>query len=386
MIRNQGISIQNNRKISTIFLSIFFVIVFMISLTIDIYARRDFEKEEKIGRKMSERIEKEYDLIEDKENLEKVEQIGEHLKNISDLQEINYKFYIIDKKGPNAFALPGGYIYLTADLFEYVHSEDELAAIIAHEMGHIIHQHSIKQMKDNRKLKLVELFTLLLTGDPVLGALSELTSITLLNTYRREYEEEADLSAIEILNRSSSYHPVALLTYFERVGSEYLLKPDQNLGIFQTHPDVNERISKVKKYLKENDIEINRRLTTNYLSVDGRIQEYEKMMVAQIFINNEKIFSFRGIEEELLQQKMIEVLDKLNHSLRLDLESYEVMVSTNKEQGTLRIGSEKIVSLSPKEVDFGNIGVTEVLEEAKKRISKILWHLKLKLPVLLAKG
>ncbi len=385
MIIKRGILIKNHRIITTIYPGIFILIILITSLTVDIYAQRDFEKEEAIGRKMAERIEKQYDLIEDRGNLAKVERIGKHLKNISGFQKINYKFHIIDREGPNAFAFPGGFIYLTADLFDYVHSDDELAAIIAHEMGHIIHQHSIKQMKDNRKLKVVELFTILLTGDPALGALSELTSITLLNAYRREYEEEADLSAIEMLNKSTSYHPVALLTYFERVGSEYLLKPDQNLGIFQTHPDVNDRINKVKRYLRENNIEINRRLTTNYLSVDGKLQLHDGTKIAQIYINDEEIFCFTGIEEETLQEKMTEVLKKLDQFLRLDLEPYEVMVYSDEKQSTLRIGSEKIISLSLEEVGFGKLTATEVLEEAKKRISKILWQLKLKLPVLLVK-
>ncbi len=376
--------LKNNRIIT--FIKIFFVIILMLILAVDIYAERDFEKEEKIGRRMAERAEKQYELVDDPENLAKVQRIGEHLKSISDFEQINYQFNIIDRKGPNAFAFPGGFIYFTADLFDYVQSDDELAAIIAHEMGHIIHQHSIKQMQDNQKLQIVELLTILLTGDPTLGLLSELTSITLLNAYRREYEEEADLTALEMLNISPYYHPVALLTYFERVGNEYLLKPDRKLGIFQTHPDINERINKVKQYLRQNGIEINRRLTTNYLLVDGKLQEQEGIIVAQIYIDEEEIFSFTGSEEEFLYQKMTEVVSNFDQSLRLDLEPYEIVLYSDEKQCTLRIGSDVIVSLSPEEVNYQNLTVTEVLEQAKKKMSRILWQLKLKLPTLLFQG
>ncbi len=384
IMKNHEILTKKYGRLSR-YVMIFFLSVLLCFGTVEVDAQRDFEKEEKIGRKIADKIEKQYELIEDPENLDKVRKIGEMLKNVSDWSEIHYQFAIIDREGPNAFALPGGFIYLTSDLFDYIHSDDELAAVIAHEMGHIIHQHSIKQMKDNQKLKLVEMLTILLTGDPNLGLLSELTSITLLNSYRREYEEEADLTALQLLNRSDCYHPVALLTYFERVSSEDLLKPGQDLGIFQTHPDINERIQKVKQYLQENGIEVNRRLTTNYLTVNGELQKQDKEIIARIFINQEEIFSFTGKEEETIYQKMEEVIYRLDQSLRIDLEPYEITLYSIEEQSTLRIGNEKIISLSQKEVDFQGLTVSEILEQARIRISKILWKLKLKLPTLLVK-
>ena len=381
-MKKNNTSQKNENRIKT-FIILFFTIILLLLLTVDICAQRDFEKEERIGRNMAENIEKKYDLIDDPENLDKVKEIGDHLKRISDFEQINYQFNIIDREGPNAFALPGGFIFLTADLLDYVHSDDELAAVIAHEMGHIIHQHSIKQMQDNRKLKLVELFTILLTGDPNLGLLSELTSITLLNAYRREYEEEADWTALELLNQSPLYHPVALLTYFERVNSEYLLKPEIKLGIFQTHPDIHKRIKKVKQYFTENNIEINRRLTTNYLTVNSNIQEENGLLVAQIDINDEPILKFTGREEELLNQKLQEAMSILDESLRIDLEPYKIILYSYDDQCTLRIGVEKVITLSGEEVDFQGLTTLEVLEGVKERIAKILWQLKLKQPIFL---
>jgi len=385
-MKERKIFTKKNNSIAIPFLKIFFIIVLMLFLIAEVHAQRDFEKEEKIGRKMADKIEKQYEIIEDSENLDKVKAIGEHLRNISDFKQINYQFNIIDREGPNAFAFPGGFIYLTADLFDYIQSDDELAAVIAHEMGHVIYQHSIKQMQDNRKLKLVELFAVLLTGDPTVGLLGELTTITLLNSYRREYEVEADLNALELLHKSSLYHPIALLTYFERVSSEYLLKPDRNLGIFQTHPDVHSRVRKVMQYLTENNIEINRRLTTNYLTVNSIIQEQDDLLFARIYINNGQILQFTGHEEELLYQKMEEVTSKLDQLLRLDLEPYEITVYSDEEQSSLRIGGETIISLSRKEVDYQDLTASEILEQARKNISKILWELKLKLPILLARN
>lgn len=377
--------IKNKYRVLKTFILVVFILLSIIAPAI--CTDRDFEKEEKIGQKMAKRVERQYELIKDSESLQRVQHIGEHLRSISGIEQINYQFNIIDRDGPNAFAFPGGFIYITADLFDYIHSDDELAAVIAHEMGHVIHKHSIRQIQDNRKLRLVELFAVLLTGDPAVALLSELTSITVLNAYRREYEEEADLTALELLNKSPIYHPVGLLTYFERVGSEYLLKPTNNLGIFQTHPDVYERIKKVKQYLKENGITINRRLTTDYLAVNGTYKkDTNDLFIARILINDEEMLKFSGKEEELVCQKLEEIVLKFDQSLRVDLEPYEIILYSDEEQCTLRIGSEKIVSLSREEVDFQGLTATEVLEKARKKISGILWQLKLKLPVLFLKN
>ncbi len=383
--RELGLLCRPYKKIN-IWQNMLLIVFLLLIFFFDVYAQRDYEKEERIGARLAERVEKQYELIEDDEILQKVQDIADHLKEISGIYEINYRIKIIKQEGPNAFAFPGGFIYLTADLLDYVHSDHELAAVIAHEMGHVIHQHSIKQLQDKQKLKLVELLTLLITGDPTLGILSELTSITILNAYRREYEEEADLTSLKLLTKSPYYHPVGLLTYFERVKSEYLLKPDIQLGIFQTHPEVRERIKKIKNYFSENGMEINRRLTTNYLSVKGEYRQEGNIFIAEIFINNDSVLSFAGREEEALRLKMKEVVANLDQALRLDLEIYEVHLYPDQEERcSLRIGSEVIVTLYREEVTYQELTPFEVLKLTRDCLSRILWRLKLELPVLLVK-
>lgn len=381
--KNMKKRISNQAKfysaISILFITILFL-TFILSVN---GADRDFEKEEKIGRKLAERIEKRYDLVEDIDNLKRIEKIGEHLKKISEIKEINYHFNIINQEGVNAFAFPGGFIYITSDLLDYVHSDDELAAIIAHEMGHVICQHSIKQMQDNRKMKLVELFAVLLTGDPAVGLIGELTTITVLNNYRREYEEEADLTALELLNKSSDYHPVALLTFFERVHSKDYFKPNINLGIFQTHPNIDYRIENIKKYLNDNNIKIERRLTTEYFNLEGIIRIKKDSIVSTIILNDKEILRFTGNDVEKINRKTTSIIEKLEETLRVDLNSYSITIYSGNDLSSLSIDGKVIVSLSKEEASLQGFEHSEVIENMKKTISSILWELKLQLPVLL---
>lgn len=384
MEKVSAISSREKSKIITI-IKILIILGLLFSVVANVSAGRDYKKEEKIGRRLAERIEKQFELVKDDKALARIKNIGEELKRASKINEINYQFKIVKQDSPNAFALPGGFIYLTEDLLNYIHSDDELAAVIAHEMGHIIHQHSIKQLQDKQKLKLVELLTVLVTGDSTLGLLSELASITILNSYRREYEEEADLTALEILKESKIYHPVALLTYFERVNSEALLKPTVNMGIFKTHPDTSERIKKIKQFLDENDIILDRHLTTNYLIMRGEYSEQNGIFMAQVFINDEPILSFTSIDRESIDLKLDRVITNLEDSLRLDLQSFEITVHTFKGERitSLSIRSKEIVSLSPEEVQDQGIDPEEILKIAKDKIARILWKLKLEQPIFL---
>lgn len=160
------------------------------------------------------------------------------------------------------------------------------------------------------------------------------------------------------------------------------------MGIFKTHPEVSDRIKNIKQYLDENNIDINRRLTTNYLVVRGDYLAEEPLFLAQIFINDELILSFTGSEEDAINSKMREVVSNFDYSLRLDLQAYEIMLHTYESDGraSLSIGREEVVSLSQEEVQYQGIMPQEALKAAREKIARILWRLKLELPIFLIGG
>lgn len=175
-------------------------------------AERDLDKEQQLGKKLSKDIEKKYEVVKNSVQNSLLIEIGNKLARDSDLDGMNYHFKILKMEGPNAFSIPGGYIYVTYDLFDYIQSDDELAGILAHEIAHIIHNHALKQTRDNTKYTLLTILAVLLTREPDVGVLGKLTTITLLNQYSREYEEEADLTAVNLLIKTG-YNPVGFLTF-----------------------------------------------------------------------------------------------------------------------------------------------------------------------------
>lgn len=365
-----------NKLVSVI---VFLLIAFLLVNFNSFSAERDLNKEQKLGKKLSEDIEKKHDLVEDSQKNLLIRQIGNKLAKASELKGMNYHFKILNIEGPNAFSIPGGYVYVTYDLFDFIQSDDELAGILAHEIAHVIHNHALKQTRDNTKFTLLTILAVLLTGEPDVGVLGKLTTITLLNQYSREYEEEADLTAMDLLIKTG-YNPVGFLTFLERLYAREMFKPEVNLGIFQTHPETEDRINYVKDMLIAKGIDIDRRATTDYLKVDIKYIFEESFCNAAIYIDNTTIMNLRFPIGHELYQKTIEATQNLDKIVSIDLAPYEINVLVEGTTSTLLIRNNEIISLDDLETAFINKSSREVLWGTRDKIKQALWEFKLKFP------
>lgn len=372
---------RKNRKLINKLVSVivFLLMAFLLVNFNSFSAERDLNKEQKLGKKLSENIEKKHEVIEDSQKNSLIRQIGNKLAKVSELKGMNYHFKILNIDEPNAFSIPGGYIYVTYELFDYIQSDDELAGILAHEIAHVIHNHALKQTRDNTKFTLLTILAVLLTREPDVAILGKLTTITLLNQYSREYEEEADLTAINLLVRAG-YNPVGFLTFLERLYTREMFKPEVNLGIFQTHPETENRINYVKDKLKERGIEIDRRATTDYLKVDIKHTYKESFYNAAIYIDNITVLDLTFPKGHEIYLKMVETTQNLDKFLSIGLNPYEINILVEGTTSTLLIRNNKIISLDDSETAFMNKSSREVLRGTQDKIRQALWEFKLNLP------
>ena len=376
---------RNKELISKLFFVIVFLLItFLLVSFCSFSAERDLDKEQKLGKKLSENIEKKYEVVEDLNQNSLITEIGNKLARASDLNGMSYHFKILKKEGPNAFSIPGGYIYVTYDLFDYIQSDDELAGILAHEIAHVIHNHALKQTRDNTKFTLLTILAVLLTREPDVGVLGKLTTITLLNQYSREYEEEADLTAIDLLIKTE-YNPVGFLTFLERLYTREMFKPEVNLGIFQTHPETENRVNYVKDKLKERGIDIDRRATTDYLKVNTKYIFEESLCTGTISIDNIPILNLSFPKSHELYLKTIETAQNLDKFLSIDLAPYEIDVLAEGSTSTLLVRNNRIISLDNSETIYLNKTAEEVLQDTKNKIRQVLWEFRIRSPFLLKK-
>jgi len=372
---------RKNRKLTNkiVFVLFLLLMVFLLVSVISFSAERDLDKEQKLGKKLSEIIEKKHEVVKDLNQNSLITEIGNKLAEASEMREMQFHFRILKEDGPNAFSIPGGYIYVTYDLFDYIQSDDELAGILAHEIAHVIHNHALKQTRDNTKFTLLTILAVLLTGEPDVGVLGKLTTITFLNQYSREYEEEADLTAIDLLIKTG-YNPVGFLTFLERLYAREMFKPEVNLGIFQTHPATENRINYVKDKLKERGIDIDRRATTDYLNVSSKYILKDSFYTGVICIDDIPVLNLTFPKREELYLKMIEAAQNLDKFISIDLVPYEINVLVRETTSTLLIRNNEIISLDDSETIYLKKTAEEVLHETKNKIKQVLWEFRLDMP------
>lgn len=200
------------------------------------------QEELEMGRQFSQEIEKELKLYNDPIVAAYVDSLGQLLARNSDRSDIPYVIKVVDTDEVNAFAIPGGYLYVNRGLISTASRESELAGVMGHEIGHVVGRHSAKQM--SRQLGLGMISGLLLGNDPSTWAslsANVLSAGTLLR-YGRDAELEADRFGIMETYRSG-IDPEGMVTFFEKLLDMEGREPGALEKLFASHPPTKERIS-----------------------------------------------------------------------------------------------------------------------------------------------
>jgi predicted Zn-dependent protease len=165
-------------------------------------------------------------------------------------------FYIIKNNSLNAFAAPGGHIFVYSGLVEVVDSAHELAAVICHEIGHVSARHLAQRLEQNKKIGLATMAGILagvLIGGPVAEALvtgSVAAGIQTQLQYSRKDEQQADQLGFKYMN-SATFDPKGMLTTLKKIARESWLGSDKSLPYLMTHPTGPERMSNLDTMLSQ---------------------------------------------------------------------------------------------------------------------------------------
>lgn len=200
------------------------------------------QEELDMGTQFSKEIEKELKLWNDPVVAAYVDSLGQMLAKHSDRSDIPYVIKVVDTDEVNAFAIPGGYLYVNRGLITTAARESELAGVMGHEIGHVVGRHGAKQM--SRQYGLAFITGLLLGNDPAQwqSMTADLLSNGTLLHYGREAELEADGFGIMETYRSG-IDPEGMVTFFEKLLDLEQREPGLLDKLFSTHPPTKERIS-----------------------------------------------------------------------------------------------------------------------------------------------
>ena len=207
-----------------------------------------------VGEEMHQKLLEQGASYDNPQLLAYVNDVGQRLVRASDEPNDKFTFTVIDSPDLNAFATPGGFIYVNRGLLAYLDSEAELAGVLAHEIGHVTANHSARQQTANVANKVVATTAYILTGSGELADASNMYGTELVRGYGREHELEADgLGAKYMYN--AGYDPEALLAVigvlkeqeqYQRVQAKATGKPAGSYhGLYATHPRNDQRLQTV---------------------------------------------------------------------------------------------------------------------------------------------
>jgi predicted Zn-dependent protease len=226
----------------------------LILLHSGISVAQSIELDKKLGAENAKLVEVQIGLVNDKELTGYVQSVGNRLIAELDNNPFEFQFHIADDPIPNAFALPGGYVYVTRGILSLITTEDELACVMGHEIIHVIRRHSVRQMRSSILPHMLELPGAIVgtVVDEDLGNLLN-TPITtsnrlLLSSYSRKHETESDTRGIELASKAG-YDPNAMATILERLSLavEVITNEKEKKSYFDDHPFTPDRVNKINK-------------------------------------------------------------------------------------------------------------------------------------------
>ena len=202
----------------------------------------------KLGLQLHREVTKKFRLTD--VGLARTERIGQRCAKASLRPNLTYKFHVIQSREINGFSLPGGHVYVTTALLNLA-NENELAAVLSHEVGHIVARHSLKTLKQSQEYDQIAAALGELTG--VVGeagrdlgiALGQIVGQGFLTVHNREEEREADFLGVRTMPRAG-FDPQGMITMFQKL--QRIEEQDSSLlgTLFSDHPDAQERIDNTR--------------------------------------------------------------------------------------------------------------------------------------------
>jgi len=217
--------------------------------------------EAKIGAEEHIKIQQEFGTFMTGKVANYVNEIGQKVARDTERKDVQYKFYVIDSPIVNAFALPGGYIYVSRGLLTLANDESQLAAVLGHEIGHVTARHAAERMSHGTLIGLGASAIGIATGSQAIGQVASLGSNLYLTSYSRSQEHQSDELGVRYLSKSG-YDPMAMSKFLRSLDAQSKLEAKEegressSFNYFSTHPLTADRVTQAsaegQKYAPQN--------------------------------------------------------------------------------------------------------------------------------------
>jgi len=211
------------------------------------------QQEIQLGADYSRQVNAQLPLVTDPEVVRYVNVLGDSLARVADDRNLDWRFFIVDSPEVNAFAIPGGFVYVNRGLIERTTSMNQLAGVLGHEIGHVVRRHSVKQMQKGQGLSMGMLLGCILTpictngGDVAVGMAGNLA----MASFSRSDEAESDQEGIKYTMRAG-IDPRGIPEMFRLLIKERNERPSGGVDSwFRTHPMEEDRVQATERTIAQ---------------------------------------------------------------------------------------------------------------------------------------
>lgn len=223
------------------------------------------QQEVQLGAEQAQQVNSQLPIIRDPAINRYLQILGDSLARVTTRADLDWKFYMVNTEDFNAFALPGGFIYVNRGVAERASSLDEFASVLAHEIGHVVLRHSVKQMEQMQGANVGVTIACVLTGVCNSGlsqAGINVAGSAIFAKFSRDDEAQADASGVETLVRAG-INPNGMPRMFEKLLAERQQRPSAFDAWFTDHPLEEDRIQATRAQVAQISPAIIKSLTTN---------------------------------------------------------------------------------------------------------------------------
>ena len=211
------------------------------------------QQEVQMGVEYAQQINAQLPIIQDPELNRYINVLGDSIARLTSRRDLDWHFFIVDAKDVNAFAVPGGFVYVNRGLIERADQMDELAGVLGHEIGHVVRRHTVKQMEKAQGANVGVTLACILTSvcnSQAAGAAINIAGGAVFARFSRSDEAEADNEGFNNVVRAG-ISPVGMVTMFQKLIAERKTRPAGVEAWFLTHPLEEDRIAAIQARINQ---------------------------------------------------------------------------------------------------------------------------------------
>jgi predicted Zn-dependent protease len=209
------------------------------------------QQEVQMGQQYVQQINAQLPIVQDPELNRYINVLGDSIARLTSRKDLDWQFFIVDAQEVNAFAVPGGFVYVNRGLIQRADQMDELAGVLGHEIGHVVRRHTVKQMEKAQGANIGVTLACVLTSicsSQAAGAAINIAGGAVFARFSRSDEAEADAEGVKNTVRAG-ISPVGMVSMFQKLLDERKARPGAVESWFLTHPLEEDRINAVQSMI-----------------------------------------------------------------------------------------------------------------------------------------